>query len=115
MKLKKILAVALAATTALTSGVAYDLLGASANKAEAAQSGTFYSEGESFNVTSGSVTYTYKVLKPILNGYVGESGSTNTVWANNAVYDGGEAQKTYGYANKSAVNSNFLLRYTSHY
>ena len=35
MKLKKILAVALAATTALSSGVAYDMFGVGAGTAEA--------------------------------------------------------------------------------
>ena len=47
MKLKKILAVALAATTALSSGVAYDMLGASADTVGAtSNSSGYYAVGE---------------------------------------------------------------------
>ena len=74
MRLKKVLAVALAATTALTSGTAYNLLGASASTAEAAYSAGFYGAGDTFAVSDTKFTYTYKVIEPILNGYAG-SGS----------------------------------------
>ncbi len=104
IKLKKILAVALAATTALSSGVAYDMLGASA-KVEAANSGNFYSVGDTFTVTESNFTYTYKVLKPIWNGYVSSSDISGKERANNALYDNGEIVDAYEFANTKSVDA----------
>jgi hypothetical protein len=56
MKLKKILAVALAATTALSSGVSYDLLSASKAYANVGAE-----KDETFTETINHVTYTYQV------------------------------------------------------
>ena len=72
MKLKKILAVALAATTALSSGVAYEMLGAGTSKAAASLATTdttfettvdgvgTYKTSETAGVTTGPVTFTWQ-------------------------------------------------------
>ncbi len=88
MKLKKILAVALAATTALSSGVAYDALGA--GTAKAAASG-YFAKDDTFTVTTGGAVYTYTVLIPVADK-AKDDGSVDYAKATNLVYSNGKVK-----------------------